>query len=84
MGAVREGLTLAGWWSTGTVYERTKPREPTRVDLGPLRWREADGALHKALVRRHRRTTAGVLGLFHATSIRDADTACATCVCVIQ
>ncbi len=70
--AVRLSDQLAGWWSTGTVYERTKPREPMRVDLGPLRWREADGALQQALVFRYGRPTARVLGFFHAASIRDS------------
>lgn len=63
---------LAGLWRTGTLYERTKPRDPMRVDLGPLRWREANAALHEALLWRRGRPAALVLGLFHAASIRDA------------
>ena len=69
---MRPNDQLAGWWRTGPIYERTEPRKPMRVDLGPLRRREADRALHKALFRRHGRATAGVLRLFHAASIRDA------------
>jgi len=63
---------LAGRWRPRTIYERTQPRQSMRVDLCPLSWREADRALHKALVFRHGRATAGVLRLFHAASIRDA------------
>lgn len=52
---------LAGRWRTRPIYERTKPCQPMRVDLGPLRGSETDGALHEALLRRHRRATAVVL-----------------------
>ena len=75
---------LGGWWSTGTVYESPQPREPMRVDLGPLRGRETNAALDKALLWRHWRPTARVLWFFHADSIRDAETTCAQTVYVIQ
>ena len=63
---------LGGWWRAGTVYERTKPREPCCVDLGPLRRREANAALDKALFWWHWWAATGVLWVCHAASIRDA------------
>jgi hypothetical protein len=56
---------LASRWRTRAIYEGTKPREPIRVNLGPLRRRESNGALHKALVFWHRWTTTGVFRFFH-------------------
>lgn len=67
------------------VDESTQPSNATcRVELCPLRRRQADGALHQPFGIWLRWAATLVLCFFHAGSIGDAKRTCKRHVCVIQ